>query len=150
MALLRNTLLLLLMLPAYKALYAQSFSPQYLAQLNKSLPHKFKAINVGATLEAVREQEIVRLYLLVDDIEQYDQLLIERSDEFGANFSQCKLISIEKGKYPNNYLELTDRYPVSTKMATMYRVKTITSDGIIRMYPPVSVRKEDQGSAALK
>lgn len=125
------------------AMRAQAFSPQYLARLNKSLPHKFKAINVGATLEAVRDQEIVKLYLLVDDIGQYEQLLIERSDEFGGNFSQCKLISIENGKYPNNYLELTDRYPVSTKMATMYRVKTITSDGIIRMYPPVAVTKED-------
>ncbi len=128
---------------------AQAFSQQYLAQLNKSLPHKFQSINVGATLEAVREQEIVKLYLLVDDIEQYEQLLIERSDEFGANFAQCKLISIEKGKYPNNYLELTDRYPVSTKMATMYRVKTITSDGIIRMYPPVSVSKEDDKPTGL-
>lgn len=92
-------------------------------------------------MEAIRIQESVKVYVLVDDIEQYEQVLIERSDEFGINFSQCKLINVEKGKYRNNYLELTDKYPVSTKMATMYRIKTITSDGIIRMYPAVPVTK---------
>ena len=125
------------------AVQAQAFSPQYLAEINRKLPHKFKSINVGATLEAVRVQETVKVYVLIDDIEQYEQVLIERSDEFGTNFAQCKLLHVESGKYRNNYLELTDRYPVSTKMATLYRIKTVTSDGIIRMYPAVAVSKSE-------
>lgn len=145
MAFLKNTLFLLLVLSVYGSMRAQNFSPQYLEQLNKTLPHKFKAINVGATLEAVRDQEVVKLYILIDDIEQYDQVLIERSDELGTNFSQCKLIIVERAKYSNNYVELIDKYPVSTKMATMYRIKTITPDGIIRMYPPVSVIRDQDG-----
>lgn len=143
----RNILIAGFVLACYYSGQAQEFSPQYLEELNRSLPHKFKAINVGATLEAVRDQETVRLYLLIDDIEQFDQVMIERSDEFGTSFSQCKLLNIEKGKYRNNYLELTDRYPVSTRMATAYRIKTITSDGIIRMYPAVPVRKSDEAGA---
>ncbi len=145
----RHILIISALLAICTATQAQAFSPVYMAELNKSLPHKFKTINVGTTMEAIRVQEMVKVYVLIDDIEQYEQVLIERSDEFGTNFSQCKLINVEKGKYRNNYLELTDRYPVSTKMATMYRIKTITSDGIIRMYPPVSVSKDDDKATGL-
>ncbi len=114
-------------------------SATYLQALNKTLPHDFKQIHLGATLEAVREQEAVKLYLLIDDIEQYQVVMVERSNEQGTNFSQCKVINIEKGKYPNNYVEAVDRYPVSTKMSILYRIKTITEEGIVRMYPAVPI-----------
>lgn len=90
-------------------------------------------------MEAVRYLDIVKLYILIDDIEQYEQILIERSDELGSNYSQCKLIKVERGKYPNNYVELTDRYPFSSRMTNLYRIKTITSENIMRMYAPVPI-----------
>jgi len=109
------------------------------AQQPAGLPHKFKEIRTGATLEAVREQNVVKLYILVDDIEQYSEILIERSDELQKNFSQCKEIEVEKGKYKNNYVELIDQYPLSSKMTNLYRIKAVTSEGIMKMFPPVPI-----------
>jgi len=113
----------------------------YLQKINKELPHKFKALKIGATLEAIREKNDVKLYMLIDDIEQYSQILIERSDELQQNFSQCKVIEVEKGKYKNNYLEVTDHYPLSSKMTNVYRIKTVNSEGNSRMFPPVAIVK---------
>lgn len=113
----------------------------YLQKINKNLPHQFKHLNTLATLEAMRGQGFVKVYLLIDDIEQYEQILIERSDEMGINFSQCGYIQIEKGKYKNNYIEYTDRYPVSPKMNILYRIKTIDAEGNFRMLPPVAIQQ---------
>ena len=122
---------------------SQAYSPEYIAALNKTLPHQFKDIRTGSTLEAVRMQQTVQVYILIDDIEQYEQVLIERSDEMGVNFSQCKQIRIQHGKYPKNYIEITDRYPLSSKMTNVYRIKTVTSDGIIRTYAPVAITQHE-------
>jgi hypothetical protein len=121
------------------SVWSQAISGEYLNEMNKILPHKFKEIRTGSTIEVIRDLNAVKIYLLVDDIEQYEQILIERSDEAQTNFSQCKLLMVGRGKYPNNYVELTDHYPFSSKMSNLYRVKTITSDGIIRMYAPVTI-----------
>lgn len=122
------------------SLYAQKPAENtYLEKINKQLPHKFKELKIGATLEAIREPKLVKLYLIVDDIEQYDQILVERSDEQQKNFSQCKAVTITKGKYPNNYIELVDQYPLSPKMANVYRLKTVDAEGITKMFPPVPV-----------
>jgi F0F1-type ATP synthase beta subunit len=122
-------------------------SPE-LQKINKDLPHKFKAIKTDATLEVIREQNnVIKIYMLIDDIEQYDEILVERSDELQKNYSQCKEITIVKGKYKNNYIELTDQYPLSSKMANVYRLKAITSEGIMRMFPPVSVINADAENA---
>jgi hypothetical protein len=129
---------------------AQMMSPKDLAQINKGLPHKFKEIRTGTTIEVVRNPQVVKLFVLVDDIEQYDQILIERSDELGTNFSQCKLVTIKKGRYPNNYLELSDNYPVSSKMSNLYRIKTISPEGIIRMYPSVPISMPETTGVAQK
>ena len=118
-----------------------STATAYLQKINKTLPHQFKRLSTLATLEAVRGQGFVKIYMLIDDVEQYEQILIERSDEMGVNFSQCGFISIEKGKFKNNYIEYTDRYPVSPKMNILYRIKTIDPEGIMRMLPPSSVQQ---------
>ena len=115
-----------------------------------AVPHDFKEIKTGATIEAVREQGAVKVYMLIDDIEQYDQVMVERSDEMQVNFAQCKLITIEKGKYKNNYLEVVDRYPLSPKMSNLYRIKTVTADGIMRMYPSVPITIPQTEVAAKK
>jgi predicted DNA-binding protein (MmcQ/YjbR family) len=111
----------------------------YLQKINKELPHKFKELKTGTTLEVIREQKVVKIYMLIDDLEQYEQILVERSDEQQMNYSQCKVIQIVKGKHKNNYIEVTDQYPLSPKMSNLYRIKTITADGIMRMYPPVPI-----------
>lgn len=141
---------LFLLTTSFTAASAQAMSAEELARMNQALPHKFKEIRTGTTIEAVRNQEVVKLFVLVDDIEQYDQILIERSDELGTNFSQCKLVTIKKGKYPNNYIELADHYPVSSKMSNLYRIKTISPEGIIRMYSAVPISMPETTGVAQK
>jgi len=96
-------------------------------------------LKTGVTLEAVRENGVVKIYMLVDDIEQFDEIQVERSNALGQNYSECKEIKVEKGKYKNNYLEAVDQYPLSYQMSNSYRIKSITDDGIVRMYPPVPI-----------
>jgi predicted membrane-bound dolichyl-phosphate-mannose-protein mannosyltransferase len=138
-----NSKITLAFIASFIAISMQAQQPatdSYLQKVNKDVPHKFAAIKTGATLEVIREQNnVVKIYMLIDDIEQYDLILVERSDEQQKNFSQCKEIKVIKGKYPNNYIELTDQYPLSPKMTNVYRLKTITSEGIMRMYPPVPI-----------
>ena len=134
------TLLLFYVWMGYMPVIAQdSTANAYLQRLNKTLPHAFKHLNTVATLEAVRGQGFVKIYMLIDDVEQYEQVMIERSDEMGINFGQCGFIEIVKGKYKNNYIEFTDRYPVSPKMQIQYRIKTIDAEGNMRMLPPVGI-----------
>ena len=111
----------------------------YLDKINMELPHKFKELKIGATLEAVRDHGVVRFYVIVDDIEQYGEIVIERSDELGG-YTQCKSIKIQKGKFKNNYFQLDDQYPLSAKTANQYRIKALTDDGIIRIYAPVAIQ----------
>ena len=115
-----------------------------LAMANKDIPHKFKELKTGTTLEVIREKTEVKIYMLVDDIEQYEEILVERSDEQQLNYSQCKVIKVIKGKYKNNYVELVDHYPLSPKMSHLYRIKTITPDGIMRMYAPVPIVRAEE------
>ncbi len=95
-------------------------------------------------MEVVRDHSVIRIYMLVDDIEQYEELLVERSDETQSNYAQCKSITILKGKYPKNYVEVVDQYPQSVKMAGMYRLKAITSEGILKMFAPVNIMDKSQ------
>jgi hypothetical protein len=122
-------------------MYAQSpVQNAYLEKINGQLPHKFKELKTGATLEAVRDREVVKIYMLIDDIEQYDRIFVERGgDEMQNSYSQCKEIEIDKGKFKNNYVEVTDQYPLSTKMSNQYRIKTVTYEGIVRIFPPISI-----------
>jgi hypothetical protein len=104
----------------------------------KNIPHQFKEIKRGATLEAVRLGGIIKLYILVDDIEQYTQIQVERGNEFNE-YSGVKVIEITKGKYKNNYIETEDRFPVSSQMDSKYRLKGINEEGTIKIFAPVTV-----------
>ena len=111
----------------------------YLKRINKEVGHNFKELKTGVTIEVERVGGVVKIYMLVDDIEQFDELLVERSDQLGTNYAQCKSVTVVKGKYKNNYVEVIDQYPLSPKMSPLYRLKTITAEGITRMYAPVAI-----------
>ena len=142
----RPTLMAIILLISVSLSAQQQSPPMTLQDANKVLPHKFKELKTGATLEAVRGQRSVTVYMLIDDIEQYDEILVERSDE-QMNFGQCKVIKIEKGKYPNNYLEIVDNYPLPTKVSNVYRIKAVTSEGIMRMFPAVPITYQEEPKA---
>ena len=120
-------------------MFGQETKDQYLARINAQLPHQFKELKTRATLEAIRELGVVKLYMLIDDIEQYEQILVERSDEAQKYFSQCKQIDILPGKFKNNYLETIDKYPVSSRMTNLYRLKAISKEGFVCMFAPIAI-----------
>ena len=126
----------------------QPSDDSYLAKINMELPHKFGELKVGATLEAVRDHGVVRFYILVDDIEQYGEIVIERRGELGHDFALCKTVKVQKGKFKNNYLELVDQYPLPSKTASQYRIKAMTDDGIMRIFPPVSIQPGDAAAVS--
>ncbi len=101
--------------------------------------HKFKDYNNTYALEAERKGPIVKLYLKVDDIEQYAEVILVRSQAELGNFSDVRHIQVIKGANKFEYVETEDRYPLPTKVGAAYKIRAITKDGAIRMFPAITL-----------
>ena len=101
--------------------------------------HKFKDYNNSYALEAERKGPIVKLYLKMDDIEQYAEVILVRSQAELGNFSDVRHIQVIKGANKFEYVETEDRYPLPTKVGAAYKIRAITKDGAIRMFPAITL-----------
>jgi hypothetical protein len=101
--------------------------------------HKFKEYNNNYTLEAERKGTVVKLYLRMDDIEQYAEVILVRSQAELGNFTDVKHIPIIQGANKFEYVETEDRYPLPTKVGAAYKIRAITKDGAIRMFPAITL-----------
>lgn len=101
--------------------------------------HKFKDYNNTYALEAERKGPIVKLYLKMDDIEQYAEVILVRSQAELGNFSDVRHIQVIKGANKFEYVETEDRYPLPTKVGAAYKIRAITKDGAIRMFPAITL-----------
>jgi len=101
--------------------------------------HKFKNYNNTYALEAERKGPIVKLYLKMDDIEQYAEVILVRSQAELGNFSDVRHIQVIKGANKFEYVETEDRYPLPTKVGAAYKIRAITKDGAIRMFPAITL-----------
>lgn len=63
---------------------------------------------------------------------------IERKPEFDQNFSQCKYIGFEDVK-KNHHMIKKDAYPYPKNVDMQYRLKLVMPDGVVRIYPPVTL-----------
>ena len=97
----------------------------------------FKSTDEDVVLEVERGKGEVVLHLLVKNMGQYDHILVERSAENQNYFGQCKYISCADEKTVNDQLTKQDKYPFSAAKDVYYRIKTVTKDGISRVYPAV-------------
>lgn len=100
-------------------------------------PYTFKTTEEDVVLEVERGKGEVVLHLLVKDLSQYDHILVERSAENQNYFGQCKYISCAEEKTVNDQLTKQDKYPFSAAKDVYYRIKTVTKDGVSRVYPAV-------------
>lgn len=101
--------------------------------------HKFKDYNNTYALEAERKGPVVKLYLKMDDIEQYAEVILVRSQAELGNFSDVRHIQVIKGANKFEYVETEDRYPLPTKVGAAYKIRAITKDGAIRMFPAITL-----------
>ncbi len=79
----------------------------------------------------------VKITLQFTDSSQYSYVTIERSIDPVIHFSQCKYLTPEKGKDGKRVYHLEDAYPLSTSQDMFYRIKTVSAEGVTRVYPPV-------------
>lgn len=101
--------------------------------------HKFKEAGTGYALEAERKGTVVKLYLRMEDIEQYAEVILVRGSAEVGNFTDVRHIEIIKGANKYEYVETEDRYPLSTKVASAYKVRAVTKDGAIRTFPAITL-----------
>lgn len=101
----------------------------------KTSNYTFKEINASYTLEGERKAGEMKLYIKLDDIDQYVQIQIERANGVGG-YNTCKTITIKPGEYKNGVIETSDKFPLSSKTDSYYRIKATAADGSVKMFPP--------------
>lgn len=88
-------------------------------------------------IEVSRGAQSVTIALYFTKASQYESVLIERSDNQQLNFSQCKYIKFNESAKDTVVLSKKDNYPMPFSNDIYYRVKTITKEGVTRIYPSV-------------
>lgn len=120
----RNIFLLLVAVVAGNALQAQN-------------DYFFKSADGELAMELSRQQQSVTIALFITNASQFEQITIERSLDGLNNFGQCKYIKFNQSAQTNVVIVKKDEYPLSTIDDTYYRVKTVSTEGITRIYPAV-------------
>ncbi len=96
-----------------------------------------KSADDELAIEVSRGEQSVTIALYFIKASQYESVLIERSDNQQLNFSQCKYIKFNDSANDTVVLSKKDTYPMPFANDIYYRVKTITKDGVTRIYPSV-------------
>ena len=78
----------------------------------------------------------VAMHLRATDPNQYQYIIIERSNASSSYFARIRYIDPSSEKFDaNNYMQKTDNYPISMRQDSYYRIVTIDKDGVERAYP---------------
>lgn len=99
----------------------------------KSQDYKLKSADGEFIMEVEREPSSVKVTFYFTDPSRYSYLIIER--EMDGQFRQCGYMDM-KNSY-GGAIEVYDNYPPSDLEDCNYRVRTVTTDKIERIYPPV-------------
>jgi len=84
-----------------------------------------------------RSEEGIEIALMFSHATQFEYVVIERSSDAMNNFSQIKYIKFNESANDEVVIVKRDTYPLSTSDDVYYRVKTITKEGVSRVYPSV-------------
>ncbi len=104
---------------------------------SQSTDYFMKSGDDELAIEVTRGKQCVDIALFFTKASQYESVLIERSDNQQLNFSQCKYIKFNDSASDTVVLSKRDSYPMPFVNDIYYRVKTITKDGVTRIYPSV-------------
>ena len=75
--------------------------------------------------------------LSMDSNVVFDYMCIERKVYFENSFSQCRYIAYDEVKSKAWVIIKKDRYPYSQQADILYRIKYVTKDGAMRIFPAV-------------
>lgn len=87
-------------------------------------------------MEVKRENKAIMVYLIFKSDDQLERLVVERSVQPGTGFTQCRYIKPNNSASEVITLGFRDNF-ASYIQEYYYRLKTISSDGVERSYPPL-------------
>lgn len=92
------------------------------------------------SMKVVRENNQVLINLSLLDTTKFRCVMIERKPEFDQSFSRFKYLPYETIMAADNHcLKTEDTYPYPPSTDVMYRLKLVTIDGGILIYPALSL-----------
>jgi hypothetical protein len=101
--------------------------------------HEFKESYNDINFDIERKSGEVVLHFQSSLFKNYDEIIVERSSENSGGYTACKVISLSEVKLDGDYYRTSDKFPVSAKMTTYYRIKTISKEGITKIFPPLEL-----------
>ncbi len=96
-----------------------------------------KSSDNEVAIEVSRGAEGIEIALLFTRASQFEFVTIEKSADAQNNFSQCKYIKFNESANDSVVIVKRDVYPLNASEDVYYRVKTITKEGVSRVYPAV-------------
>lgn len=96
-----------------------------------------KSADGEVALEVARGEQSVDMALYFSKASGYDCVMVERSADQQFNFSQCKYVKFNNSANDRVVIVQKDTYPMPFANDVFYRLKTISRDGVTRIYPSV-------------
>ena len=106
---------------------------------SQSEKYSFAPSDSGFIMEISRSKGDVIISLTFNDSIVFDYVAIERKAEFNGEFSQCKYIPYSEIKNGNRHLVKKDIYAYSGSSDVLYRLKFVSKDGAMRIYPAIAL-----------
>lgn len=88
-----------------------------------------------------KEGSIVLINLSINDLSQYELVEVLRSDNPNENFRRVKYLKGSSLNELQGNPTVVDKYPLSGKVDSYYRVSTTDVTGVTRFYPSVQLNK---------
>lgn len=86
-----------------------------------------------------KDNGVVTINLGLVNPEDFEQIIILRSDDPSKFFRNVKELSPEELKSLQQDNVLEDKYPLPSSVVTYYKVQTTDKSGVQRMYPSVKL-----------
>ena len=99
--------------------------------------HEFKSTEREINFDIERRQGEVVLHFQSTVFSSYDEIVVERSGSDNGGFSVCKTIGIAETKITGDYYRTSDKFPTTAQKDSYYRIKTVSKDGTVKMFPPI-------------
>ena len=104
---------------------------------SQSSDYFFHSSDNEVAMELSRSELGINIALLFFKASQFEYVLIEKSADAQNSFSQCKYIKFNESANDSVVIVKRDVYPLTSNEDVYYRVKTVTKEGVTRIYPPV-------------
>lgn len=103
----------------------------------QNIDYMLKSSDNEIGMSVSREKEGIEIALMFTHASQYEYVVVERSGDALNNFSQIKYIKFNDSANDSVVIVKRDLYPQTVSNDLYYRVKTISKEGISRVYPSV-------------